>query len=62
MGSVDCTVAGLVESLGGCQRHGYIVAMLLGGSPSGALGYLAGVIKQGGAVLVVLVGVVQTWG
>ena len=39
-----------------------MTAMLLGSSPGGTLGYAAGVIKPGRAVLAVLVGVVQAGG
>ena len=46
----------------GCQSRGSIMARLPGGSPGSALGSKAGVIKPGGVVLVVLVGVVHAWG
>ena len=39
-----------------------MVAMLLGSSPDSMLGNQAGVIEPGGAVLTVLVRVVQAWG
>ena len=52
-------VAGQAESSSGCQGYGSMTAMLPGSSPGGTLGYAAGVIKPGRAVLAVLVGVVQ---
>ena len=55
---VSCSVAGQEESSAGCQGYSSMAAILLGGSPGGVLDYSAGVIKSGGAVLVVL-GVVQ---
>ena len=58
---MGCTNARLVESLVGSQSCSSMVAMLLGGSLGGTLGYMAGVIKPGKAVLAVLVGVVQAW-
>ena len=54
--------AGQVESSVGCQGYSSMAAMLPGSSPGGMLGYAAGVIKPGGAVLAVLVGVVQVGG
>ena len=54
--------AGQVESSSGCQGYGSMTAMLPGSSPGGTLGYAAGVIKPGRAVLAVLVGVVQVGG
>ena len=38
------------------------MTMLLGGSPGSTLGYPAGIIKPGKAVLPMLVGVVGAWG
>ena len=59
---MGCTVAGLAESVVGFQSHRGMAAILPGGSLGGMLGYLAGVIKPGGALLAVLVGVVQALG
>ena len=55
-------VAGQAESLAGCQGYGSMVAMLPDSSPGSTLGYVAGAIKPGRAVLAVLVGVVQAGG
>ena len=56
------TVASLVEGLASCQSRGSITTMLPGSSPGSMLGNLAGVIKPGRAVLVVLIRVVYMWG
>ena len=55
-------MADLVESLVGFHSHSSIASMLLGGSLGGVLGYPVGVIKPGGVVLAVLVGVVGAQG
>ena len=46
----------------GCQSCGSMAAVLPGGSLGGTLGYLAGIIKPDGVVLVVLAGVELAWG
>ena len=56
------TVVGLVESSVGCQCHGSMAVIILGGSPGGVPSYQVGIIKAGGVVLAVLVGVVHAWG
>ena len=65
-GFMSCFVVGQMKKLVGCQGYSNMVAMLPGGFPGGfpggMLGYPAGVIKPSGAVLVVLVGVVQEGG
>ena len=48
-----------MESLVGCQGYSSMAVMLSASSLGGTLGYPAGVIKPGGVVLAVLVGVVQ---
>ena len=58
-GCASSSTAGQTESSAGCQGDSSMAAMLPAGSPGGTLGYAAGVIKPGGAVLAVLVGVVQ---
>ena len=57
-GSVGRTMAGLAEGSEGSQSRSSITAMLMGGSSGSRLGNPAGIIKPGGAMLVVLVGVV----
>ena len=58
-GCASSSAAGQTESLAGCQGYSSMAAMLLACSPGSTLGYPAGVIKPGRAVLAVLVGVVQ---
>ena len=55
-------MAGQAESSVGTHGYSSMAAMLPGSSPGCMLGNPAGVIKPGGVVLMVLVGVVQAWG
>ena len=62
MGCTNSSVADQVETSVDYQGYSSMAAMLSGSCPGGMLGYPAGVIKPGGAVLAVLVGVVQVGG